>query len=142
MSFCTRVTSAAYTIPTIDRPATHQAAARVASGRSGSEKRRNPYVPIFRSTPARITEPAVGACTCASGSQVWNGNIGTLMAKPRKKARKHQNCSSPGIAIVYHLVTSKVAPPGSVDEWKYRARMATSITTEPTSVYRKNLIAA
>ncbi len=33
-----------------------------------------------------MTEPAVGASTWASGSQVWNGNIGTLMAKARKKA--------------------------------------------------------
>ena len=37
---------------------------------------------------ARMTEPAVGASVCASGSQVWNGNIGTLIAKARKNARK------------------------------------------------------
>ena len=37
---------------------------------------------------ASITEPAVGASVWASGSQVWNGNIGTLIAKARKKARK------------------------------------------------------
>ncbi len=37
-------------------------------------------MPIFRSTPARITEPAVGASVCASGSQVWNGNSGTFTA--------------------------------------------------------------
>src|SRR5438094_7474440 len=42
--------------------------------------------------PARMTEPAVGASTCASGNQVWNGNIGTLMAKARKKARKAASC--------------------------------------------------
>ena len=29
-----------------------------------------------------MTEPCVGACVCASGSHVWNGNIGTLMPKP------------------------------------------------------------
>src|SRR3954449_9192503 len=58
------------------------------SGSSGSENRRNPYVPIFSSTLARITEPAVGASTCASGSQVWNGHIGTFTANPRKKAQK------------------------------------------------------
>ena len=33
-----------------------------------------------------MTETAVGASTCASGSQVWNGNIGTLIAKAKKKA--------------------------------------------------------
>src|SRR5215472_14455865 len=58
------------------------------SGSSGSEKRRNPYVPIFNRTLARITDPAVGASVCASGSQVWNGNIGTFTAKPTKKAQK------------------------------------------------------
>ena len=52
-----------------------------ACGSSGREKRRKPYVPIFSSTLARITEPAVGASTCASGSQVWNGNIGTLIGE-------------------------------------------------------------
>ena len=30
----------------------------------------------------------VGASTCASGNQVWKGNIGILMAKPMKKATK------------------------------------------------------
>ena len=35
-----------------------------------------------------MTEPAVGASTCASGSQVWNGNIGTLIANARKNAPK------------------------------------------------------
>ena len=39
-------------------------------------------------TAARITEAAVGASTCASGSQVWNGNIGTLTAKAIEKAAK------------------------------------------------------
>jgi hypothetical protein len=57
------------------------------SGSSGRENRRKPYVPIFSSTLARTTEPAVGASTCASGSHVWNGNMGTFTAKPRKKAQ-------------------------------------------------------
>src|ERR1035441_9456042 len=64
-----------------------------ASGSNGTEKRRNPYVPIFSRTLARMTEPAVGASTCASGSQVWNGNIGTLTAKPTKKAQKTHHCT-------------------------------------------------
>src|ERR1700734_2078455 len=64
------------------------------SGSSGSEKRRKPYVPIFSRTPARITEPAVGASVCASGSHVWNGNIGTLIAKAKKNPQKSQRCSS------------------------------------------------
>src|SRR5260370_24748873 len=63
------------------------------SGSSGSEKRRNPYVPIFSRTLARITEPAVGASVCASGSQVWNGNMGTFTANPTKKAQKTPHSS-------------------------------------------------
>jgi hypothetical protein len=37
---------------------------------------------------ARITEPTVGASVWASGSQVWKGNIGTLMANPIKSPPK------------------------------------------------------
>ena len=51
-------------------------------------------MPIFSSTPARMTEPAVGASTWASGSQVWNGNIGTLIANPRKNASQTHSCSA------------------------------------------------
>src|SRR6516164_7234750 len=73
------------------------------AGKNGSEKRRKPYVPIFSRTPARITEAAVGASTCASGSQVWNGNIGTLIAKPTKNAKNSQIAGAPAIfgAVAY-----------------------------------------
>ena len=68
----------------------------------------NPYVPIFRSTAARMTDPAVGASVCASGSQVWNGNIGTLIAKPRKKARNTHHCRSKGTFSFWNSVMSKL----------------------------------
>jgi len=42
----------------------------VAAGSMGTEKRRKPYAPIFSITPARMTDPAVGASVCASGSHV------------------------------------------------------------------------
>ena len=64
-------------------------------GNSGSANRKKPYVPILSSTAARITEPAVGASTWASGSQVWNGKIGTLIANARKKAPNSQNATVP-----------------------------------------------
>ena len=35
----------------------------------------------------------MGASVCASGSQVWNGNIGTLMAKAKKNPQKSHFCS-------------------------------------------------
>ena len=83
-------------MPMIDSPTISGTKSRVASGRIGRLKRMKPYVPIFSRTAARITEPAVGASVWASGSQVWNGNIGTLTAKPRKNARKIHFCSVGG----------------------------------------------
>jgi len=71
----------------------------------------NPYVPIFRRIAARMTDPAVGASVCASGSQVWNGNIGTLMAKPRKKARKTHRCRFAGTSRACSRVTSNEYTP-------------------------------
>ena len=68
-------------------------------------------MPIFRRTAARITEPAVGASVCASGSQVWNGNIGTLIAKPRKNARKIHHCRLNGTFSLWNCVTSNVYTP-------------------------------
>ncbi|CAB4796025.1 unannotated protein [freshwater metagenome] len=61
-----------------------------AAGKIGIANLRNPYVPSFSITPARITDPAVGASVCASGSQVWSGTSGTLTAKAIVKAAKSQ----------------------------------------------------
>ena len=43
-----------------------------------------------------MTEPAVGASTCASGSHVCTGHIGTLTAKAAKNARKMSTCACSG----------------------------------------------
>ncbi len=69
---------------------------RVASGNSGKPSFMKPYVPILRSTPARITEPAVGASTCASGSHVCSGTIGTLIANESPKAASRISWVSSG----------------------------------------------
>ena len=68
------------------RRASSQLKWRIASGKIGKLMRRRPYVPIFRRTPARITLIGVGASTCASGSHVWKGNIGTLIANAMNSA--------------------------------------------------------
>src|SRR6185312_10533164 len=106
----------------------------LALGNIGSEKRRKPYPPIFNRMPARMTEPAVGASTWASGSQVWTGHIGILTAKLAKKASHSQVC----------IATGKCAPDSStamslVPEYQYMLMIAKSISTEPMNVYRKNL---
>ena len=42
--------------------------------------------------PANMTDPAVGASTWASGSQVCTGHIGIFTAKEAKKASHNQVC--------------------------------------------------
>ena len=53
----------------------------VASGNMGIENLKNPWVPNFEGIPAKMTDPAVGASTWASGNQIWIGTIGTLTVK-------------------------------------------------------------
>ena len=109
-SFCIRQASAPYTMPMIESTAiTLTIVGFLAeSGSSGSEKRRKPYVPIFSRTLARTTDPAVGASVCASGSQVWNGNIGTFTAKPTKKAQKTHHCMAGGSCVRIRSAISKL----------------------------------
>src|SRR5208283_5605010 len=104
-----------------------------ASGSIGTEKRRNPYAPIFSSTAASITEPAVGASTCASGSQVCTGHIGTFTANEAKNARNSQVCIPGGNCVFSSTVMSEVPA------WNHIASSASSISTEPAKVNRKNL---
>src|SRR5271154_6420717 len=89
-----------------------------AAGNIGSEKRRKPYPPIFKRMPARITEPAVGASTWASGSQVCTGHIGIFTANEAKKASHSQvwvpganlKCISAGIELVpAALIMNRIA---------------------------------
>src|SRR6266852_8164238 len=103
-------------MPTTERKIIHQRTRESITtlGKNGSEKRTNPYVPIFSRTPARMTEPAVGASVWASGSQVWKGNMGTLMAKAKKKPQKSQTFkgSVKCCAAASRVGTSQVrAPP-------------------------------
>ena len=63
-------------------------------------------MPIFSSTPASTTEPAVGASTCASGSQVWSGTIGTLIANASANAPNSQYWVCHQIPVVGITVSS------------------------------------
>ncbi len=82
-----------YTTAISDNAMISQSSSRLASGAMGNEKRKKPYPPIFSMMAANTTDPPVGASTCASGSQVCTGNIGTLTAKAERKARKMKVCS-------------------------------------------------
>ena len=81
---CPRAHNAPYTIPITPMKAIHHWKWKKASGKIGQQMRSIPYTPIFNRTPARMTEIGVGASTCASGSHVWKGKVGTLIANPTK----------------------------------------------------------
>ena len=93
MSLCASATKPMYTTASSDNTIISMSSARLASGVIGRLKRRKPYPPSFSMIAARITEPPVGASTCASGNHVCTGTIGILTAKAARKARKIQNCS-------------------------------------------------
>src|SRR6478752_458252 len=99
-----------------------------ANGNIGSEKRRKPYPPIFSRIAARITEPAVGASTWASGSQVCTGHIGIFTANEAKNASHAQVCKDRGTAVCINVGISVVPA------FQYSAMIASSIRTEPSSV--------
>ena len=77
---------------------------------------------------ARITEPAVGASTWASGSQRWNGHIGIFTAKEAKKPSQSQNCSFGSNRKASSFWIS------SVPACQYIAMMASSISTVPVKL--------
>ena len=90
---------------------------------------------------ASRTEPTVGASVCASGSQVWNGNIGTLIAKPRNSPANSSTCVPWTMPAPCSLVRVTMSNVRCFDR-KNSARKLNSISAEPNSVKRKNLIDA
>ena len=77
---------------------------------------------------ARTTDPPVGASTCASGSQVWTGHIGTFTANAIRKARKIMTCS---LSVSGSLCQAVIS---NVPLLRYRKMMAISVRSEPSSV--------
>jgi hypothetical protein len=59
---------------------------------------------------ARITEPPVGASTCASGNQVCTGNIGTFTANASRKAKNSHICSVAVSGSAYRSASWKLPP--------------------------------
>src|ERR1700751_323509 len=113
---------------TIDSAKMSGAKSCEAAGNIGSEKRRKPEAPIFRRIAARMTAPAVGASTWASGSHVCTGHIGIFTANEAKKASQAHVCKDRGTAVCMSVGISVVVP------FQYSAMMASSIKTEPRNV--------
>src|SRR5580704_14907731 len=61
------------------------------SGNSGIAMRRKPYAPALPITPANVTSIGVGAALYASGSQLWKGNSGVLIANASAKTKNRAN---------------------------------------------------
>ena len=72
------------------------------------------------------------AWVCASGSHVWNGNIGTFTAKPTNIPAKIQICTSRSISAPASMRCANENDAAPV--WKKSARKATSIRAEPNMV--------
>src|SRR5262245_8342211 len=93
-------------------------------------------------TPARITEPAVGAWVWASGNHVCTGKSGTFTAKAMANDAKSHRAVVLAISCDSAMVTrSKVSWP--VARWCTQAvaTTPTSMNADPNMVKRKNLVA-
>jgi hypothetical protein len=84
--------------------------------------------------PARMTEPAVGASTWASGNHVCTGHIGIFTAKDAKKASHSQVCIAAGKSCAKQGHGIEVVP-----AFQYIAMMAISINTEPSERVEEEL---
>src|SRR5438445_13590996 len=69
------------------------------SGNSVSPKRMKPYAPSLLTMPAKNTSTAGGHDSYRSGSQVWNGTMGILMANAAAKQR-NTSCSGENVVML------------------------------------------
>src|SRR5918998_1790627 len=131
-------------MPTTDSTSTNGAKNRDASGNNGRQYRRNPNVPTLCRTPTSSTAPPMGASEPESGSHVWNGTSGALIANATKKPRKSQICVDSGsvAAIDWSSTQEKVASPSTSPLTTYSPITDASMISPPSSEYRKNFTAA
>ena len=97
-------------------------------------------MPSFSITPARITEPAVGAWVWASGSHVCSGKIGTLTANAMAKAKNSHRAVDGGEVGVLGDLDEVERQLADARRWRGTtvAMMPTSMNAEPNIVNRKN----
>ena len=100
------------------------------SGSSDSEILRRPYPPIFSSTPASITETAVGASVWASGSHVWTGKTGNFTRKASVIAQNTRPSGTTASAMGFSASSTMLNVPAS----RPMTRKPTSMNAEPASV--------
>ena len=101
-------------------------------------------MPTLASTPTSRTATPIGASPAASGSQVWNGTSGALIANARKKPRNSQICVPVGASWTTRtsVAQSNVPLPSSLEAIEYAPIADASISRPPRKEYRKNFTAA
>jgi hypothetical protein len=88
-------------------------------------------------TPTSSAAVPTGAAPPASGSHVWNGKNGALIANARKKPRNSQRSVVVEKSALTSFCQSNVWPPTT-----HSPITAASMNRPPTSEYRKNFTAA
>ena len=68
-------------------------------------------MPTLSSTPTSSTPAPIGASAPASGSQVWNGTSGALIANATKKPRNSQICVDSGTLAAIRCRSAHVNVP-------------------------------
>src|SRR5215831_20943163 len=100
MSVWPIATIAPYKMPTTARTMTRGVKYREAAGNSSRQYRIIPNVPILSSTPTSSTAAPGCADAAASGSQVWNGHSGALIANATKNPR-NSHLLSVGVSATF-----------------------------------------
>jgi len=133
-------TSAPYKMPIIETTSHNRhnlVACRRIHRQQRQRKANDPLRAHLQQNSGQDDGAAVGASVCASGSHVWNGNIGTFDRERKEECPEQETCQcvSNCDADASSVGMSNVLAPAL----KYSARIPNSMITEPTSVYRKNL---
>ena len=88
-------------------------------------------------TPARRTDPPVGASTCASGSHVWKGTEGILTMNPKNSRTNTMAWKASEVCGIRALMFSKeksMTPPFIPMDSNPMAKIPISMTRDATCV--------
>ena len=101
-----------------------------------------PKVPTLSSTPTSSTAVPGVDSAAASGSHVWNGTSGALIANAKKKPRNSHFWVPGSIVRPASAVKSKVPVPSCSADTTYRPMSEASMSRPPNSEYSRNFTAA
>src|SRR5215471_2718082 len=114
---------------------------RDAAGNSSRQYLIMPNVPTLSNTPTSSTAAPGWADVAASGSHVWNGHSGALIANATKNPRNSQRSALVDSARWVSWLNRNVPCP-AWREYTYSAITATSMSSPPSRLYSRNLTAA